>query len=777
MKRHIITALCLCMAYWAWGQITHKTGVPDISQIRTMIEGDSCVRLQIVGAETTSYPGQPELPIYYYTFILPSKSEVTGIVPMTSSTVTCTLSYPIKCTPPAETTGGETMIVVEDDIPQYLTDVLYVVSDGYFDGDIHLVTVAYSPFVTRKGVKAYDYVKIPQFTVKYQKVATVEGVTPITPRNRDYAERVAMIERMVDNPHCVSEWIPKTPTVSTDSVLLGTSTPLPGMGYEYLVITTCELYDATRKLIDWKRSKGIHAGVVCYEDIETLDIPDTQTDYEEINDAAGNLRKYLRHAHANGLQYVFLVAEKGEIPYRKYYYTYCTLSSGCDTTAVPTDFYYTELQNRWNEYYEDYNSYTFTGDIEPDIAVGRLFVSSNEEWSGYIDRLITYERNPGHGNPDYLGKYFTIQSDQMQRNNSGQEAAEILGSCFSNIQTWGEEPSYDDTTMSIIYPKGKDVIDELQNNPCGYFATYAHGGQMSTTTFSGGINDGSYHTWVIRSVENDTITDAWAFLTNNGDKKLEPGAGIDRLDIPANPFIVYSMSCTTMPYDTVLNHVNTGQNNAYNPITVGEAFTAKSQSAIAYLGNTRVGWIGPSDTLHRVFNRIILKGITNLGFAENISKATNKKYSQEYLSVAHNILGCPEIPMWTAIPQKIGEITDTDTVSVTPLFCNNAPVMMLHGDVKNSDVYNQNHSVAKIRQNFYPYYLPMQLQNITLQSQHTVFGGDVEIGRAVKPDAMQGDFVIDEGGRLTIETTGEVRLHGGTTIKPGGTLIIKHVKQ
>ena len=762
MKRYIITALCAFVACWAWGQLTYPTNIGSAAQLQYQIVGDSCVELSFNGAEMTSHPSQPEVPIFYYTFVLPPNSIVKEVKPTSKNTITRGIPYPIKCSPSLMTTNGDVMQSDENETPQYLTDELYVVSDGYFDGDIHLVTIAYSPITYIKGAKSFAFTTIPQIKIYIQQ-GIIEGSTPITPRNRDHNTRVALIQQMVDNPSKAEDFVPQTPSISTDSILMGSSAPLPGMGYEYLVITTRDLCQTAQKLVDWKRSKGVHAGVVCYEDIRDAEITDTQSQYTEIDDAAGHLRKYLRNAHANGLQYAFLVAERGIIPYRRYFYSHNIMNYTYD---IPTDLYYAELNNQWGTYYSQYNSYSYTGNITPDIAVGRLFVSNNEEWTSYIDRLITYERNPGHGNPNYLGEYFTIQSDQMQKNNSGQASAEILNSCFSNIQTWNEQPSYNDTTMSIISPKGKDVIDELQNNPCGYFATYAHGGQMWTTTFSGGENDGSFHKWIIRSVENDTITQSWSFQTNEGETKMEQGGGIDNLNIPYNPFIVYSISCTTMPYDTVVFR--------QNPITIGVAFTAKSQSAIAYLGNTREGWIGPSDSLHTHFNKVILEGITNIGMAENISKMRNNEL-KTILSAVHNILGCPEISMWTTIPQKNTNVTDSDTVQVTPLFCNEAPQQMLYSEVPPQQMYN--HSITKISKNYYPFYLPIYLKNVTLQSKHTLFADDVEMGDSDISNTTNDYFVIGEQGSLTIETTGTVKLYSGTTIKTGGLLTIKHIKQ
>lgn len=774
MKRYIITALCAFMVHSVLGQLTYTTNIPTLSQLSYSVVGDSCVELNLPRAEKTHTPEQPEVPIYYYTFILPTNSKIVSIEPLSPTTSGRNIPFPVKCSPPAMTANGDIVYSLNNEIPQYLTTPLYVVSEGYFDGDIHLVTVAYSPIRYTKGSNTLQFVRIPQFRINLQS-GRPEGLSPISPCNRNHSERVSMILSMVDNPQNVENWIPQSPNVSPDSILLGNSGALPGIGYEYLVITTRKLYETAQKLIKWKRTRGVNAGIVCYEDIRDIDIPDTQSDYEEIDDEAGHLRKYLRNACAKGLEYVFLVSERGEIPYRRYFYREYPSEK---TPTTPTDFYYAELTGKWSDYQSQHNSYTYTDNIA-EIAVGRLFVSNNEEWSSYIDRLITYERNPGNGNPQYLMNAFFIQSDDMQKYGHAQYIADSINNIFAT-NIWNEIPGEDSLPSISSFPKGKEVIDRLQNTPCGYFATFAHGGQMSINTFSGGNNSGSCHSWVIRSVENDTITNAWKFLTNNDETSLEPGAGIDRLNLPNNPFIVYSMSCTTMPYDTVLNHIKT-EGFAFNPITVGVAFTAKSKSAIAYLGNTRVGLYSTfgypdrhSTKMQNIFNKYIIEENNHIGKAENYSRI---KINDLYLAATHNLLGCPEIPMWTAIPQKQSTPNNTDIVYVTPLFSNDTTIIISYGDALSDSKYAQNHSIAKIRENYYPLFLPLKLQNFTLQSSHTVFCDDVSIGEKVNPNTEQGEFMIDYNGGIAIETTGTVTLSSGTTIRTGGTLSIKHIKQ
>ena len=206
------------------------------------------------------------------------------------------------------------------------------------------------------------------------------------------------------------------------------------------------------------------------------------------------------------------------------------------------------------------------------------------------------------------------------------------------------------------------------------------------------------------------------------------------------------------------------------------SFTTKSKSAVAYLGNTRVGWIGPSDKLHQRFNKILLDGITNIGIAENLSKI-GKEYYNKYLATTHNILGCPEIPIWTVIPQKITDVSSNDMVYVTPLFNNNSPQYITLEEAQTNPLYKYNYGIAKIKQNFYPFFFPIYLENISLHSEHNVFGGDIEMGRSSNVNATQGNFVIGQNGELNIEATGTVTIKQGTVIKNGGKLCIKHIKQ
>ncbi len=760
MKRHILSLLLVVAAVGvSWGgSITHSTGV-TASQFGYTTVGDSCVVLSMGDAELSYEPLQPQLPVFYYTFVVPTNCKVTNVTYRASITRNYTLPYPVQCAPEAIPTGDVSSAAIGDLIPTEPFNPytpFKIVSDGYFDGDIHLVTVAFSPVKYTKGDTTLSLSPYSSFTLNYTEGTTADNVAVLHPRGRDTDKRRQLINSMVVNPASTPSYIPVSPSYLPPTQQEQTA----GLGYNYLVITTRELYATAQKLIDWKRSKGLNAGAVCIEDILSQTWEDNQSKFTEIDDAAGKLRVYLRNAYAMGLEYAFLVSERGEIPYRNYF-----VNGG-----TPTDFYYCELNSEWSlfTFITDINTYSYT-EKDADIAIGRLFTSDTEELSSYIDRLITYERNPGNGSPDYVMRGFFIQSDEMQRDRHANFIADSISDCFSDITIWEESPGYNADTISPISPKGKDVINELQNNPCGYFSPFAHGWQSTTNTYAGGLA-GKYNgvedrcIWTIRSVENDTITSYWYMFPENG--CMEQGAGVDLLQLPHNPFIVYSIACTTMPYDTIATD--------FHPVTLGVAFTAKSESAVAYLGNTRSGSIinnNPnwgSTKLQRLFNNEILAGNIHIGKAENLSK---KEHKDPYLIVAHNILGCPEIPMWTAVPQKIkGDFLPSDSVSIISL---SGEIMQASAAEVTDDIVNS--TISLIRKNYYPYYFTTRLKNYVFTGKHTLFGSDFIIGCESNDSAS--DFIVEQDSELHIEATGNVTLKPGTTIKSGGTLTIKHVKQ
>ena len=120
------------------------------------------------------------------------------------------------------------------------------------------------------------------------------------------------------------------------------------------------------------------------------------------------------------------------------------------------------------------------------------------------------------------------------------------------------------------------------------------------------------------------------------------------------PTVNYSLSCDNAPFDD-FDPSNWGWDIGYN---IAEAYSVQNKAGgIAFLGNSRYGWIGPSYTLYYKFIDQINAGNTNLGVAELLSKAN---YIFHYLEYSHNLIGDPEVELWTANPTAFNSVNIED---------------------------------------------------------------------------------------------------------------------
>jgi len=79
---------------------------------------------------------------------------------------------------------------------------------------------------------------------------------------------------------------------------------------------------------------------------------------------------------------------------------------------------------------------------------------------------------------------------------------------------------------------------------------------------------------------------------------------------------------------------------------LGKSFTILSKAGnVAYLGNTRNGWIYSSHEMFKNFGQQINNGFYNIGVAEANSRSQAASLGLLDISIAygHNLLGCPEM--------------------------------------------------------------------------------------------------------------------------------------
>jgi len=126
----------------------------------------------------------------------------------------------------------------------------------------------------------------------------------------------------------------------------------------------------------------------------------------------------------------------------------------------------------------------------------------------------------------------------------------------------------------------------------------------------------------------------------------ENGDGLDNLTNYDHPFIIYSTACSVTPFDYTKAMGNDSARNC------GESFTVNNLSGgVAFMGNTREG-TSNSIALYREF----AKAMAETQFAAHLGKLhfqSKIPYVNYLLAYSHNLIGCPEMQIWTALPRDL----------------------------------------------------------------------------------------------------------------------------
>lgn len=148
--------------------------------------------------------------------------------------------------------------------------------------------------------------------------------------------------------------------------------------------------------------------------------------------------------------------------------------------------------------------------------------------------------------------------------------------------------------------------------------------------------------------------------------------------------------------------------------------------------------------------------------------------------LAHNLMGDPEISMWTNEPVSYYGITrQNNDNSISISFSEGDTIIVGISDgirqyMKSSSIgnvtftnINPNSTVMVYRHNYLPYIAPLYLQNEPIKRSQYVIANDVFAGRNVDNNRTAGDLTIASGSEYEIETKGQVVLAPGFTVEKG----------
>ena len=642
----------------------------------------------------TTDRSKPELPVKFINLIIPCGMEVDNInITTDQQTVGDTFFVnpspgPVIITNPPEPADPDSTIYNSADI--YPSQCVEVISHGYFDGANRIVSLAVFPVQYYPANSTLVFNNNIDFSLNF----TNSDEPAIFPQYRleKYVEVYdKALQSIVENDQDI-ETFKHHPTILSepreDDVVM-------------YIIGKAEYADDFSDFMEWKRKKGM---TIEYRDILALQAtyPNGDNwDGHNITDLAGSIRAFLKDMYeSNCFVYALIVGEGSDpavdpaqcIPnnplrygcthnisetnYDDNWCAYLNWAQENNYKRIAADMYFGDFQGNYDVEGHPRNYYGEPDDdiqAEAEVFVGRLIISEqgevdqHEKIRRWIDKLITYETNPGYGDFDYLEKSFMTDGYMWDSGSShvftgSNEFETILNNNFTESTIWNAT-----RTPDPKWPNGNQTIAKM-NEGYGLIHWYEHGKKLSTSKKNGEQVDGDWRGYYSVALDD--------YPHRIPEHLPENDNGFDNLVENGKYSVLYSISCTTGGYDKT---AGPPYNWLVNRICMAEAFTTytDAKGGSAMIANTNYGLRTSSENIEKHFLIDIFDNDNyNIGVA--LSNAKTHAYNHT-LILCTSLFGDPEMEVWTDIPEylEVQHNYSTNTITVT---CDGIPL-------ENANVY------------------------------------------------------------------------------------------
>ena len=534
MKRLSLTLLFgLMVTLFASAQTIEKTyffGEPRISQIQ------GYEQVQFTNCMQSALAGQPSLPWQSVSLMLPQGTEAVSITVELSDFHTMEGVHNLYPYQTALTYSDPVRRQFVKDEALYASKSTYPaqsygrLTTHYLNG----VGFAFSAFTPVQYVPGTGEVRYAtKATVKVTTTASKTDHSRMLWLNNGNAERAM---RLAQNPEMLQTYNGRGRTVG---------------GYDLLVVTTQQWVGAFDEYVAFYQARGLRTRVA---DLETI------TSTMEGRDNAEKLRNYIIQEYEdNGIMMVNLAGDVPSIPYRGFY---CYVTSGGgdqQDNDIPADLYYAALDGTWND--DNNNRWGEIGedDLLPEIGIGRMCFSNQEELDNMLHKAMTYQAEP------VLGEFRDVimAGEHLYDNplsNGSQYLELLIGTHDDNGYTTTCIP--EDYNFTRLYEEEGNWSGSLLRNAINQGTQYVH-------------HDGHANTGYVAGWYNDDITD-------------NRFSGVNGVDHNYTFFHTSGCICGDFSSDCIL-----------------ERMTKIANFAVATFGNSRYGWFnegqteGPAIHLHR----------------------------------------------------------------------------------------------------------------------------------------------------------------------------------
>ncbi|PID27306.1 MAG: hypothetical protein CR982_06040 [Candidatus Cloacimonadota bacterium] len=356
------------------------------------------------------------------------------------------------------------------------------------------------------------------------------------------------------------------------------------------------------------------------------------SEYEGVDDPE-KIRNFIIDEYQNrGVSYILLGGDTEIIPVRGFF---CEVQSAFVYTdeSIPSDLYYSALDGSWNEDGDNLWGEIGEDDLLPDISVGRLSFSTQNELNNMINKSVTYQNSPivdEIKKPLLVGEYM-----------------------YNDPETWGADymnlliGEHDDNGYTTIGIPEDYNIQKLYDKDVTWSPSELRDLINSGTIYLNHCGHSNYD-YTMKMYNSDIVSSN--FSGANGTDHSFP--------------VLYSHGCICGAFD-------------YDDC-IAEKMVTLDNFATAFICNSRYGWFnegqteGPSQHLNREFlNAVYGLDKSRIGEAHMISKIASSPWvnapgqheegALRWCFYDSNLLGDPTLSMWTNNPV-------TPTLTHNPIF-------------------------------------------------------------------------------------------------------------
>lgn len=367
MKKLSLLVLLSIMSVAMTAQTVEKTYHFDNPQV-TELRGYQQVTFN--GTMQTALQGQPSLPYYAVSLLLPQGAEAESIEVELSDFQEVGENISLFPYQPSRTMNDNAPKALVKDEAIYASKGIYpaenhgVVTTQYLNG----FGFAFSSFTPVQYIPATGKVMFAQTATVRVNLASSKADHSAMLWKTNAIEK--KISKLAQNPEMIESYQTRGREVT---------------GYDLLIITSSEYVEGYAEYQSYYNSIGVRNQIATVSDIYASM---TGVDNQE------KIRNYIIQEYQdNGIMMVVLGGDTNIVPFRG---LYCSVQSSSTYTddGIPADLYFSGLDGTWNDNGNNLWGEIGEDDLLADVGISRMSFKSTTDLANMVNKTLKYQQEP-----------------------------------------------------------------------------------------------------------------------------------------------------------------------------------------------------------------------------------------------------------------------------------------------------------------------------------------------------------------------------------------------